>query len=114
MRPAAGTWRSTTAFHSPTTNRRNPMRHALALALLLSGVIPRASAQTVTATTGAINGIVTDSTKALLPGVTVTLSGPSLMGVQTVVTDHEGAYRFSAVPRGDYRLTFELSGFGTV
>src|SRR5262245_44217058 len=90
------------------------MRHAIIAALLLFAVVSRAPAQTVTATTGAINGIVTDSTKAVLPGVTVTLSGPSLMGVQTVVTDPEGAYRFSAVPRGDYRLTFELSGFGSV
>ena len=31
--------------------------------------------QTITATTGAVNGEVTDSTKAVMPGVTVRLSG---------------------------------------
>ena len=73
-----------------------------------------AEAQTVTATTGAINGVVTDSTKAVVPGVTVTLSGPSLMTTRTALTDGAGAYRYSAVPLGDYTLTFRLSGFGTI
>ena len=39
-----------------------------------------AVAQTVTSTTGAINGTVTDSTKSLLPGVTVTLVGAGSHG----------------------------------
>jgi Carboxypeptidase regulatory-like domain/TonB dependent receptor len=72
------------------------------------------AAQTVTSTTGAINGTVTDSTSAVLPGVTVTLSGPALMGTGTAVTDQNGTYRFSTVAIGDYTLTFELPGFGTV
>ena len=64
--------------------------------------------------TGAVNGVVTDSTKAVVPGVTVTLSGPSLMIARTTLTDEAGAYRFSAVPLGDHTLTFQLSGFGTI
>ena len=73
-----------------------------------------AEAQTVTATTGAINGVVTDSSKAVVPEVTVTLSGPSLMTSRTALTDDAGAYRFSAVPLGDHTLTFQLSRFGTI
>jgi hypothetical protein len=38
------------------------------------------AAQTVSATTGAINGRVTDNTDAVLPGVTVTIASPSMMG----------------------------------
>jgi len=71
-------------------------------------------AQTVTSTTGAINGVVTDSTQAVLPGVTVSLSGPALMGTRTAVSDQNGAFRFSTVAIGDYKLTFELGGFGTI
>jgi len=70
-----------------------------------------AAAQSVTATTGAVNGVVTDSTKAVVPGATVRLAGPALITTQTAVTDDVGAYRFSAVPIGDYTLTFELDGF---
>ncbi len=49
-----------------------------------------------------------------MPGVTVTLSGPSLITTRTALTDDAGAYRFSAVPLGDHTLTFQLSGFGTI
>jgi hypothetical protein len=68
-----------------------------------------AVAQTVTATTGAVNGVVTDGTKAVVPGVTVSRAGPSLIAAQTTVTDHSSAYRFSAIPAGDYTLTFVLT-----
>jgi hypothetical protein len=71
-----------------------------------------AEAQTVTATTGAVNGVAIDSTKAVVPGVAVTLSGPSLMTTRNALSDEAGAYRFSAVPLGDYTLTFQRSGFG--
>jgi hypothetical protein len=72
-----------------------------------------ANAQTVTATTGAVNGMVIDSTKAGMPGVTVTLSGASLMTTRSTLTDTNGGYYFSAVPTGDHTLTFQLAGFST-
>jgi len=82
--------------------------------LAMSATAVPAAAQTVTATTGAVNGIVTDSSKAVVPGVTVTLSGSSLIASQTTTTGERGAYRFSAVPPGDYALAFALAGFGTI
>src|SRR5947208_6612180 len=65
-------------------------------------------------TTGSINGKVADSSGGVLPGVTVTASSPSLMGVQTSVTDTGGNYRFPALPPGTYTVTFELPGFNTL
>ena len=65
-------------------------------------------------TTGSINGKVVDSSQAVLPGVTVTVASPSLMGVQTAVTDAGGNYRFPALPPGTYTVTFELPGFNTL
>jgi hypothetical protein len=65
-------------------------------------------------TTGSINGKVEDSSSAVLPGVTVSVSSPSLMGVQTAVTDTGGNYRFPALPPGTYTVTFELPGFNTL
>ena len=84
------------------------------LLFLTGGITSAATAQTVTATTGAVNGIVTDSSQAVVPGVTVTLSGPALITPRTTLTDDTGAYRFSAVPPGDHTLTFDLAGFGTI
>lgn len=65
-------------------------------------------------TTGSINGKVADTSGGVLPGVTVSASSPSLMGVQTSVTDTGGNYRFPALPPGTYTVTFELPGFNTL
>ena len=60
---------------------------------------------------GEIVGKVADEQGAVLPGVTVTLSGPALMTPQTAVANDRGVYRFPAVPSGTYKLSFELTGF---
>src|SRR6266540_3729200 len=90
---------------------RRSFAATLLVLLLLPSNLP---AQTTSSTTGAINGKVTDKTNAVLPGVTVTVSSPSLMGTRTAVSAEDGAYRFGAVPPGDYSMTFELAGFTTM
>ena len=65
-------------------------------------------------TTGSINGKVADSSGGVLPGVTVSATSPSSMGVQSSVTDSGGNYRFPALPPGTYTVTFELPGFNTL
>ena len=61
--------------------------------------------------TGTIQGRLTDAQGAVLPGVTVTATSPSMPGVQTAVSSETGNYRFPAIPPGTYALTYELSGF---
>jgi len=65
-------------------------------------------------TTGSINGKVADTSGGVLPGVTVSATSPSSMGVQSSVTDSGGNYRFPALPPGTYTVTFELPGFNTL
>jgi hypothetical protein len=48
--------------------------------------------------TGTIQGRVTDSQGAVLPGVTVTATSPALIQPQSTVTSETGNYRFPAVP----------------
>lgn len=62
-------------------------------------------------TSGSINGTVTDSIGAVLPGVTVTTTSPAQMGGQTSVTNEKGQYRFPSVVPGEYQLVYELAGF---
>jgi hypothetical protein len=64
--------------------------------------------------TGTIQGRVTDAQGAVLPGVTVTATSPSMLGQQTTVTSETGNYRFPAVPPGEYSVQYELTGFNTV
>ena len=61
--------------------------------------------------TGTIQGRVADSSGAVLPGVTVTATSPSMIGAQTQVTNENGSYRFPAVPPGVYAVSFEIPGF---
>jgi hypothetical protein len=63
--------------------------------------------------TGAIQGTVLDKDKVPLPGVTVTLSSPRLMGTRSAVTDASGGFRFPALPPGTYEAKAELPGFKT-
>ena len=89
--------------------------HGFAIFLVLLLVCPAlAAGQAVSATTGAINGKVTDVSGAVMPGATVTVRSPSMQGVRTGVTAADGAYRFPALPPGDYKITYELPGFATV
>src|SRR5438067_4447462 len=65
--------------------------------------------------TGSIVGVITDASSAVMPGVTVSVSGERLIGgVQTQVTDTTGSYRFDRLPPGSYALKFELQGFKTI
>ena len=77
----------------------------LAVALLMAS---RGSAQI---SQGRIAGTVTDAQGAVLPGVTVTATSPSLIGARTAVTAGRRQLPVSRrMPSGTYKLTFELVG----
>src|SRR6186997_2257591 len=62
-----------------------------------------------------ISGAVTDNTGAILPGVTVTATGPALQVPSvTAVSDERGEFRLSPLPIGVYTVLFELPGFQNV
>ena len=63
--------------------------------------------------TGTLSGHATDGTSAL-PGVTVTVTSPSMQGTRTTVTNTSGDYIFAFLPPGEYRVKFELQGFQTI
>src|SRR5438093_179541 len=62
---------------------------------------------------GSIQGVVKDSSGAVLPGVTVEARSPSVVGVNTAITDSRGEYRFPALPSGVYEIKATLQGFST-
>ena len=63
----------------------------------------------------AIAGTVTDTTGAVLPGVTVEARSPALIEqLRTGVTDDQGQYRIIDLRPGVYAVTFALPGFSTV
>lgn len=79
----------------------------LAAALLMA--VPAAAQEQ----RGSIQGIVKDSSGAVLPGVTVEAKSPALVGAQVAVSDSKGEYRFPALAQGSYTISATLQGFGT-
>src|SRR6185295_11169914 len=64
-------------------------------------------------TTGDLIGVVRDSSGGILPGVSVSVTGPNIPRAQSAVTSENGTYRIGNLPPGTYTLTVELSGFRT-
>lgn len=64
--------------------------------------------------TGEIFGRATDSSGAVLPGVSVTATGPALLQPRVAITSEAGSYRMPELPIGTYTVTFELPGFRTM
>src|SRR5438105_14821486 len=65
-------------------------------------------AQTSNATVG---GTVSDSTGALIPGVTITATNTATGIVTTVISNEAGAYQFASLQPGTYDLKADLAGF---
>ncbi len=82
----------------------------LAMVVLLSG----ATSTWAQEQTGVLQGRALDDSGAALPGVTVTVSGPTILGgTRSTTTTDQGAYRIPTIPIGFYRVSFEISGFQT-
>ena len=61
------------------------------------------------AQSGRVSGGVRDETGAVLPGATVSLSGPA--GTRVTQSDARGEYAFAGVSAGAYAVTVALAGF---
>src|SRR5439155_6482845 len=94
-----------------TEKPRRVISRSVATVLLWLCVSPLALAQGV----GALGGTVADTSGAVLPGVTVSLLNPGLIGgTQQTVTDERGAYLFTRLVPGRYNVRAELLGFRPV
>lgn len=63
--------------------------------------------------TASVQGIVADSTGAVVPNTTVTIINDATEVQQTTKSDASGVYAFPNIPIGNYRLTAALPGFKT-
>ncbi len=89
---------------------RSRERLALALALVLTLVSGAAFAQQ---TESRIIGKVLDSSRAALPGVTVTVTSKDTGAARATVTDGDGSYAITNLGPGAYAVVVELAGFQT-
>jgi len=65
--------------------------------------------------TGEISGVVMDEMGDILPGVTITLTGPKLFQKSiSKISNEKGIFRFLNLNPGNYELTLSLQGFNTL
>src|SRR5437867_7051465 len=62
-------------------------------------------------TFGEVTGRVTDTSDAVIPGASITLSNVNTNAFRSVASTATGAYTFPSVAPGSYRLKTELPGF---
>lgn len=82
---------------------------ALALCLVIGGTAFGQGVQT-----GTLVGTATSNDGSPLPGVTVTVTSPSLQGERTATTVLNGDFVVRGLPPGSYRVMFSLEGMKSV
>jgi hypothetical protein len=89
------------------------MRHASVIRsfLVFLVLVPTLAFAQSQATTGVIEGTVSDATGGVLPGVTVTLRNVATNFEQVQVTDSSGRFRGVLLPLGPYEVKASLEGF---
>ena len=87
------------------------IRVVAVLAAWLALAVPSAAVAQSQAANGNIEGIVRDTSGAVIPGVTVTVTNVNTGASRIVTTNNNGLYRALALPLGAYSLSAELQGF---
>src|SRR5688500_16303826 len=86
-------------------------RHVLTLVVTAILALPAGSlAQTER---GAISGLVTDETKAAVPGVAIKVINAGTNVTTNVVSSDAGSFSATNLPPGTYRIEATLQGFRT-
>jgi hypothetical protein len=87
-------------------------RHLFAAVVAWLALLVPAAAQTQI-TTAVIEGVVVDSSGAVLPGVEVEVRNVETNFTRSLVTDRDGRFVALQVPPGRYTITFKLANFAT-
>ncbi len=67
----------------------------------------------VAAQSGRLQGTVEDESGSALPGATLTITSPNLMGDRVTATDGDGNFAFTSLPPGTYTVSAALDSFPT-
>lgn len=84
------------------------MKAHIALLVVLAAASDPLAAQTIR---GALTGTVSDSSGAVVPGVTITITNNATGISDTAVSNAQGSYTFPLVAPGTYAVAAELQGF---
>jgi Carboxypeptidase regulatory-like domain len=88
------------------------VRISVLVCLLAAFVTPALAQETVNY--ASVSGRVTDETGGVLPGASVTIRQTETNVASSMVTDHDGRYRFPYLRVGPYEITVRLTGFSAI
>jgi Carboxypeptidase regulatory-like domain len=89
----------------------NTYSRALTVVVVVFVVAAASSLWAQTSTTGAIAGVVTDPTAAVVSGVSITLKNVDTGSSASTTTNSQGSYNFSFVQPGHYSVSATAAGF---
>jgi hypothetical protein len=87
---------------------RKSLFFVLSFAVLLAFSVPVVAQSTVS---GAVTGVVTDPSGAVIPGASVTLKSNETAQTKTATTNGQGVYRFGLVQPGSYTVTITAPNY---
>jgi hypothetical protein len=100
-------------LYKQNIRRGDKMKSRIMLTILFCGlVVGIGFAQNTNS--GDLRGTVTDTTGAVIPGVSVTVKDVDKGVVKTYVTNAAGLYDTGSITPDHYLLTFTMAGFGTL
>ncbi|RRA48697.1 TonB-dependent receptor [Acidipila sp. EB88] len=86
---------------------------AIAFAFALAAQTTTMLAQSASHT-GSLNGTVSDTTGAIVPGASITVTNPVSGFTRTTTADASGAFSFNNLPYNNYHVVITAQGFGAV
>ncbi|MGH9839460.1 MAG: carboxypeptidase-like regulatory domain-containing protein, partial [Blastocatellia bacterium] len=89
----------------------NPKFLCNSFAALAAAILMSLAALAQSGPTGSLSGTVQDSAGAAVLGAKVTATNADTGSSRTVTADAEGHWAINVLPTGNYKLTFEASGF---
>ena len=89
------------------------MTRSFLIAFALLALVLAAPAAALAQSSGQITGLVTDTSGAILPGVTVEATSTATNATRTAVTGLDGIYTMPLLQPGNYTVKASLSGFRT-
>jgi len=91
---------------------RSPVSRVLGMTVVILSLILGAQSRLLAQTdTGRVNGVITDSTGAVVPGASITIVNTETSATTAILADESGNYNAPALPRGSYKVTVAKPGF---
>lgn len=90
------------------------MKRIIGIALVMFFLVVTGFSQAISVNGGSIQGTITDSTGAVVPGAPITIVATDTGATKKLTTDNSGFYSVGPLNPGNYTVTITMQGFHTL